>query len=36
MLSATPSKRDIAGLMDLLALVAPSAYRNEPPEALLG
>jgi hypothetical protein len=34
LLSATPSKRDLAGLKGLLALVAPVAYRDQPPEAL--
>lgn len=34
LLSATPSKRDIAGLMGLLALVAPEAYRDQEADAL--
>ncbi|RWX60124.1 hypothetical protein EN780_32825, partial [Mesorhizobium sp. M4B.F.Ca.ET.089.01.1.1] len=34
LLSATPSKRDIGGLIGMLALVAPEAYRGLPPEAL--
>lgn len=34
LLSATPSKRDIAGLMGLLALVAPDAYADQKSEDL--
>jgi ATP-dependent helicase HepA len=34
LLSATPSKRDVAGLMGLLALVSPDAYRDQPAESL--
>jgi ATP-dependent helicase HepA len=34
LLSATPSKRDMAGLMGLLALVAPDAFADQSPTTL--
>ncbi|WP_400766987.1 SNF2-related protein [Methylosinus sporium] len=34
LLSATPSKRDMAGLVGLLALVAPDAFADETPASL--
>lgn len=34
LLSATPSKRDMAGLVGLLALVAPEAFADQTPEKL--
>ena len=34
LLSATPSKRDITGLMGLLALVAPDAFAGKPNDSL--
>jgi superfamily II DNA or RNA helicase len=33
LLSATPSKRDMAGLLGLLALVAPNAFADESPDS---